>query len=383
MAVSISTALVMTGQGMAGPVLPVFARQFGVSLAAVGTTMAAFGLARLLLNVPLGSLADRWGRRFLLVGGPIVLAASMVWAGVAGGIVELTLARFVGGAGSAMYMTGALVYVTDISTPANRGRLIGFNQGALLFGQAIGPGIGGLIADAFGIRAPFFAVGAGALLAGIYGFFRLEETRPAVPPAPREGRAGGSPWRRLLTSPGFPAIALVNFVIFFSRASSRNTLLPLAAVNLFGLSLGQVGLVLTAMAIINLVLLPTASIMSDRHGHLRAITPSMAGTALGLGLFALASHLWIFLVGVGVLAVASAVAGPAPSAFAAEVVPDDIRGFSLGMFRTAGDFGLLLGPPLLGWVADVGGYASAFAVNAALVVVITLVFFVATRRRVA
>ena len=65
-----STVLVMAGQGVVGPVLPLFARDFGVGAAVVGLTFTAFGLARLVLNIPAGLWADRRGRRFLLVGGP-------------------------------------------------------------------------------------------------------------------------------------------------------------------------------------------------------------------------------------------------------------------------------------------------------------------------
>ena len=83
--------------------------------------------------------------------------------------------RFVAGAGSAMYMTGAQVYLIDISTPANRARVIAANQGALLLGVSIGPAVGGALAEWFGLRVPFFAVGAASLLTALYAFARLPE----------------------------------------------------------------------------------------------------------------------------------------------------------------------------------------------------------------
>ncbi len=119
-AVSVSTALVMTGQGILGPVLPLFAQRMGLSVAAVGVTVASFGLARLVFNVPIGILADAKGRKLLLVGGPLVVSAGMIGSALSGSIAPLVVWRFVAGAGSAMYMTGALIYVADISKPANR-----------------------------------------------------------------------------------------------------------------------------------------------------------------------------------------------------------------------------------------------------------------------
>ncbi len=380
-AVSIATALVMTGQGVVGPVLPVYARQFGVSVAAVGVTVGAFGLARLLLNVPLGSLSDRWGRRFLLVGGPAVVAVSMVGAGLAAGIISLTVWRFVSGAGSAMYMTGALVYLIDISTLSNRARLIGFNQGALLFGQSLGPGIGGLLAQWWGLRAPFFFIAVATAVASLYSYFRLEETLPARPPRdhgdqPEKDR---SRLRRVLGSRTFLAVALANFAVFLTRATTRNTLMPLVGIDVFGLSLGEIGAMLTAMALVNLALLPAASWVADHHGRVRTIVPSMVMTALALGALGLAGDTTAFLMGAGLLALATSVAGPAPAAFAADAVAPEIRGFSLGLFRTAGDLGLLAGPPLLGMVADIWGFQWAFGVNAGIVALAVAIFAVAVR----
>jgi MFS family permease len=51
------------------------------------------------------------------------------------------------------------------------------------------------------------------------------------------------------------------------------------------------------------------------------------------------------------------------------------------MFRTAGDIGLLLGPPLLGWIADVGGYGAAFGLNAAVTALAAVTFYSTSRRR--
>lgn len=372
--VSVATALVMTGQGILGPVLPVFARRFGVSVAAVGIVVGAFGLARLLLNVPLGWLSDRWGRRFLLVGGPLVVSVAMVFSGLAGSITSLTVWRFVAGAGSSMYMTGALVYIADISTPSNRARLIGFNQGALLFGQSIGPGLGGLIAESLGIRAPFFFIAALTLAAGVYGLFRLPETRPETAEKAPARDSATPTWRRLFISRLFVAVALVNFAVFLTRASTRTTLMPLFGVDVLGLSVGQIGALLTAMAVVNLILLPGASTLADRFGRVTAIVPAALGMVVALSLFAVSGGVTGFLAGAGVLALATSISGPAPAALAADSVPAESRGFALGLFRTVGDLGLLVGPPVLGFVADIGGFGAAFWANAGVVALVTAVF---------
>ena len=96
-----TTFLVMAGQGGVSPILPLYAKDFGVSAAMVGLTLTGFAVARLIVNVPAGIIADRFGRRILLVGGPLITSVGMFGSGVADGIWELLVWRFIAGAGSA------------------------------------------------------------------------------------------------------------------------------------------------------------------------------------------------------------------------------------------------------------------------------------------
>ncbi|MGH8914346.1 MAG: MFS transporter, partial [Acidimicrobiia bacterium] len=181
---------------------------------------------------------------------------------------------------------------------------------------------------------------------------------------------------RGLRSAPFLAIAFANFAFFLTRGTVPNTLLPLQAVDSFGLSVDQIGLLLGGMAMMSLVLLPLASSVADRWGRAEVIVPSLGLTAVSLAVIGLATGTGAFIFGSLLLGFSSAIAGPAPSAYAAEVSPEDDRGLAMGAFRTAGDLGLLMGPPLLGLVADGAGYQWAFGSNALMVAVATLVMAV-------
>lgn len=383
--ISISTVLVMAGQGVIVPVLPLFARELGVSTSAVGLTLSAFGFARLLLNVPLGLLSDRWGRRLLLVGGPLVTSIGMIGSGMATDLAQLLAWRFIAGAGSAMYMTGAIIYLTDISTRENRARFIGTNQGALLVGVSIGPGIGGLIAELFGLRAPFHIVGGLALIASVYAYFRIPETRgtrekcaateTAAPAGERERR----PWLRMMRSRNFLAVSLVTLAIFFTRTASWQTLVPLVGVSRLGMTPGGLGAMFTGIALFNLVLVTPAALAADRFGRKAVIVPSLCIGGSGLLLFAVAQSYPTFIAAALLMGGGLALSGPAPAAFAADIAPADVRGLAMGLNRTAGDLGFVVGPPLLGLLADATSFGWGLAANATLLVVASATFALTAR----
>ena len=384
--ISVSTVLVMAGQGVVSPVLPLFAKEFDVSTATIGLTLSSFALARLILNVPLGVLSDRAGRRILLISGPLVTAVGMVGSGFAGGIGDLLAWRFLAGAGSAMYMTGAIVYLTDISTAETRARFIGTNQAALLVGVSIGPAVGGLLADAFGLRVPFHVVGVAALIAGVYAYLRIPETlTPEIRKQNQveQARSGERRvWLSLLRSPNFAAVSVVTFGIFFTRAASRQTLVPLLGTARLGLSAGTLGGIFSAMAMIQVVLVLPAATLADRFGRKAAIVPSGIVVMAGLMLYGQSETLSIFLLASLLLALGTSVAGPAPAAFAADIAPPSARGLTMGLHRTMGDVGFVTGPPLLGWLADHTSFGWGFTANAILMGASALIFAVVVREQV-
>jgi MFS family permease len=282
-----------------------------------------------------------------------------------------------------MYMTGSLAYLIDIATHANRTRLLAVNQAALLIGVSIGPSLGGLVAAELGLRAPFFVVAGSALIAAVFGYFRMPETLKPLDPgvAQPRFRSKTAAGIRALRSAPFLAIAFANFAYFLTRGTATNTLLPLVAVDEFSLSVDQIGFLLGGIALMSLVLLPVATSGADRLGRAQVTVPSLALTAISLAVIGLATGVGIFVFGSLLLGFASAVAGPAPAAYAAEVTSEDDRGLAMGAFRTAGDLGLLLGPPVLGAVADNVGYGWAFGANSIIVAVSAIALGVVALRR--
>jgi MFS family permease len=385
----VTTILVMMNHGIISPVLPLYAQSFGVGTAMIGLTITVFGAARLLVNLPAGFLSERYGRRILLFGGPAVMALGSLGSGLAPTFAWLIASRFVTGAGSAMYMTGALIVLTDITTEENRGRLMSIYQGSLLAGVSIGPAVGGFVAQAFGLSAPFFLVAALAVLTMLWSFGRMPETAQRQPePAPRsQGEEREAPGGQIvhqsvlsvLARPGFLLVCLLTLSIFLTRTGGRLTLLPLVGENRLGLSPGALGLVFAMMTALNLLTLLPAGTMIDKLGRKVVIVPSALMTGAALALFAVSGEVWVFILAGVVHGIGTGIVGPAPAAYAADLAPAGMRGMTMSLYRTFGDAGFVIGPVLLGGLADLAGFGWALAFNALLLVSVALLFAVFAR----
>ena len=175
-----STLCMMLGHGVAAPCVPLLSSHLGASAGDVGFALSTFGFARLALNVPVGLAADSWGRKPLLVGGALVNAAGHALSALAPDAASFALARCVAGAGNAAYLGTAAVYLSDVSRPGARAKVLGLNHAALLAGVSLGPVLGGFVAGEASLRAPFFAVAALGVGSAAAAALAVTESRPAA-----------------------------------------------------------------------------------------------------------------------------------------------------------------------------------------------------------
>ena len=373
-----ATFLVMAGQGVVSPIIPLYASDFGVSATMVGLTLTVFAFARLILNVPAGIIADRYGRRILLVGGPLLTAVGMFGSGQADGIWELLAWRFVAGAGSAFYMSGAMIYLIDIAPPEKRTRYVATNQWALSVGVALGPGVGGVIADARGLSAPFTAVAVLAVLTAIYAALRLPETRGAAleeqAAAAAEADGDVSAWTFIRSRP-FLLVALATATIFMTRAGTRGTMMPLHGEDALDWGPAEIGVVFTLTGLLTLTTLMPAAWAADHVGRRHVIL--FSGVFAGLGALLVGSIATPagFVMGNVIMSFGTGTAGPAPAAYVADIAPPGRRGMAIAMYRSAGDVGFLAAPPLLGLLSEVTSIAFTLVVGGLIAAIGGIVFF--------
>src|SRR5262245_55827885 len=365
------------GFGGLVPALALYARSFGVSQAAVGLAISVYGLARFLVALPAGRLADGLGRRMTLaVGGAVTLAGNLLCAHAPTFTVFLG-GRFVAGAGAALVLNGAQIVMADITTRARRGRTMALYQGVFLFGSGIGPLPGGLLADWFGLAAPFvtYAVSGGMVTTLAWLCVPEPKSRRRATSTPTEPLPPfGVQIRRLTRHRGLVLVSAVSFVNAVARTGALFSLIPILGRDRLTLTPERIGASLALASLVALVLIYPSGTMIDRYGRKTVIVPATLVAATSLMLFLWAGSPAWYVAACVVWGLGVGLSAGAPSAYVADVAPPGMNAAAMSAFRLLSDMGYVLGPVVLGLVTDGFGLEAALAVASALLALAGLAF---------
>jgi MFS family permease len=152
-----------------------YAQRLHEGALAFGTAVSALMFSRIILQVPLGWLSDRIGRRRPIIVGLLIMIPATIWLGLASDTLQLALARVLQGVGSAAIAAPAFAAAGDLSQKGGRGRQLSVLTIGFGLGIAVGPLITGLLVRFFFLLP--FLIFAGLLLAGaVIVFFFVPET---------------------------------------------------------------------------------------------------------------------------------------------------------------------------------------------------------------
>jgi MFS transporter, DHA1 family, multidrug resistance protein len=365
------------GFGSIVPVTPLYAASFGVSTSAIGLTIAVYGLARFLLAVPAGRLSDRLGRRgTLALGGGVTVAGNILCA-ITPSYELFLAARFVAGAGAALTLTAAQIVLADISAPSERGRIMGIYSGVFAFAVGVGPYPGGLLAERFGLNAPFVAYAALGSVVAVVAWLRVPETRAARLSSAASVIAPPSfaqQIRLLTASTGFLLVSFIGFAAAVARTGAVFNVVPVMVKQRLDLAPDQIGLGLSLVSLGALVLAYPSGMLVDYFGRKAVIVPATLISGLAAALFALTPSFGWYLFACGVWGFALGIASDAPGAYAADSAPPGMNAAVMSTYRMLSDAGYVLGPLALGVIADVWSAQTALAVAGSMLVISAVLF---------
>jgi DHA1 family multidrug resistance protein-like MFS transporter len=378
--------LMLMGMGQVSPILALYARHFGINMALVGLIITSFAFASVVVDIPAGRIAERLGRRPTLLAGCLVLAAGSVGCALAPDYWLFLMCRLIQGTGYALYTTTAMIMLTDISNVHNRGNNMGLYMGSTWIGFGLGPLSGGFIGQYFGLSAVFLVYAFFCVLAAIWAYLRLPETRPFKTQQANQ-EEGDQPQpngaslsiKNLMVNRDFMLICLVAFCIFFTNNGSRYQILPLLSYDRLHLTPSEIGIAVTIIAVANIIMLTFIGRVSDKVGRKVMVLPGCMLIAISLVMWALSTNYAFMMLSCVIFGIGLGTTGPIPAAYVADILSGQNVSGGMSVFRAACDLGFVVGPVFQGWLADLRGYNFPLIFNSALLFAAALVFHIAAK----
>ncbi len=365
-------ALVGGMVGQERSVLPLLATDvFGITgVAAILTYLLAFGVTKAGANLLAGALADRFGRKPVLVTGWLIglpVPLLLIWAPAWNWIV---LANVLLGLNQGLTWSTTVIMKIDLVGPSRRGLAMGLNEAAGYGAVALTALATGAIAERAGLRPGPFLLGLAYAGLGLGASVLLvRETNPHV-----EHERSSRPlvdrlaWREVflrtsLRDQSLSAACQAGLVNNLNDGMAWG-LLPLhyAAA---GLSIAEIGILAAVYPAVWAIGQIGTGALSDRIGRKPLIVAGMLLQAGAIGAIAAGSSFAVWLAAAFVLGVGTALVYPTLIAAVADVAEPSWRGSAVGVYRLWRDLGFAIGAVVAGLIADAAGIASAIWVVAA------------------
>src|SRR3990170_2341458 len=284
--------VLMVGTGLVLPILPLYARSFGIGYGEAGILISAYALARLVSDL-------------------LSALAVVFWAGA--------------GAGSSFVFAAMYSHLLKLVPQTRMARTLSVFYGAFNVGVVFGGFAAGVIAHYLGLAAPlFFTAGVSIVCAALYLRFLPARGQPVEPPltaqevmlerqiaVPRHARARIA---HILRTPGFVMVIATNLAYMWMIVAIFDTLVPLFAHDALGMSTVGIGAVFAIALATEFVVLYPAGSAADRRGRKFVLVPSLVALAIMTAAVGWAETPIMLGVAMALLGVASGFAGVPPGA---------------------------------------------------------------------
>jgi len=366
---------VTIGVGLVVPLLPVYAYELGATGIYIGFMFGAFSLSRTIFLPYFGNTSDRKGRKPFIATGLLVYFLVSIAYIFSKSVNLFIMIRFFQGIASAMILPVALAYVGDITPKRKEGLVMGLFNVSLFGGLSVGPVIGGMVRDTFGIQISFLSMGFFCFLGFLLCLMLLpptkEETSPSRVKPPlnygilmKDKNVGGLFIFRLTYT------TCIGIVWAF---------LPLFADSTFHLSSSVIGILLMVGVLTTGLLQTPMGFLADRFSKrtLFAIGGFVAGGAIFS--FVTVHSFWGLFLANTFFGIGGGIAMPAIMAMTVIIGNETHSMGSIMSLLTMGhSLGMLLGPIMAGVMMDAFQLKTGFMLGTGVIFIGVIISLILT-----
>jgi len=323
------------------PELPEFLTKLG-GADYKGLIISLFTLTAMLSRPFSGKLADRLGRKPVIIfGGVVCLICSLFYPWLSS-LFGFFLLRFFHGFSTGFSPTGVSAYVSDVIPADRRGEAMGFIGTAGAIGMASGPAIGGAVANQFGLDWMFY-------LSSFFAFVSIAITL-GLKETLKERHEVSFALFKLKKEDLFEPLVIAPCLVMLLAAYAYGavyTLLPD-----FGQHLGihNKGVLFTFLTVASLLVRLIAGKASDIFGRVPVLKVTIFLIVVSMAIIGLADKSWMLIVGVSIYGLAQGATSPTLLAWATDLSSDEHRGRGIASLYISMEMGIGLGALLSGWV---------------------------------
>ena len=363
LSVYLPTLLFSIGEGAVLPIIPLFARDRGASMAVAALVVAMRGLGTMFFDLPGGLIVSRFGDKGAMVAGTGMVAVVAIGASLSRSVPILAALIFVMGGGWAFWQLARLAYVTETTPIRQRGRALSTVGGLARCGTFIGPILGGFLGKYYGLESVFYAQAAMGLAASVLMFIHVQGNSGS-----EELHGQGLIGRLVATAvegrEAFFTAGLAVIALQMLR-QGRDVFMPLWG-NSIGLDVAQIGLVYGAASFLDAGMFYPAGWVMDRWGRKWASVSSLLALSLGLLLLPATHGLRDFLLVALLTGVGNGLAPGIVMTLGADFAPRARRGEFFGLWRFISDAGAGGGALLVSAVVGAASLGLAAVLTAVL-----------------
>ncbi len=352
------------GLGAMLPIIAVTATRLGATLTVAGLITALIPVGKIVADLPAGALAARLGDRRAMVGAGWVAVGCFAGLAATRALWCLALGVFLLGAASAVFNLARQAYLTEVTPPLRRARVLSTLAGVHRIGLFIGPFAGAAAIAAVSLHAAYWLGAIMTVLSVVILHLVRDEphesARLARADAPRLSVwAVAVRYRHLFGTLGMAVLLLA------AVRGARQTVIPLWGEHL-GLDAEVTSMIFGLSGALDMLFFYPAGKVMDRFGRLWIAMPSMITMSVALAALPFTHTVAPFAVVAAVLGVGNGMGSGIVMTLGADTAPPEARPAFLGVWRLFQDTGDALGPLILSGGAALGSLAAGIWATATL-----------------